>query len=90
MDKETIAEKCRLEKLDCKKAFDRISSGDMTFEDFYYGWLDDLRNMDFSEGYEFAMETVKDFIAEAEGDIDYVKFLLDRDSNRRTGVESDL
>lgn len=87
MNKEDLAEKCRLEKINCREAFDNIRSGEMSFEDFYYGWLDDLRNVDFEEGYVFAMDTVKEFINEAEGDIDYVKFLLERDSKRRSGME---
>jgi len=87
MNREELAEQCRLERLDCQDTFDKIKTGQMTFEDFYYGWLDNIRNVDFGHGYEHAMEIVEDFIQDAEGDIDYVRFLIDRDRKRGQGFE---
>jgi hypothetical protein len=85
MNREELAEQCRLERLDCQDTFNKIKAGQMTFEDFYYGWLDNIRNVDFDHGYEHAMETVEDFIQDAEGDIDYVRFLIEKDRHARNG-----
>lgn len=53
MDKDIILEELQKERDDCKKVFEDIYTGSMSFEDFYYGWLDNLKNMEFEAGVYF-------------------------------------
>lgn len=80
-------EQIRIEREEFRKVFEDVKNGNMDFEDFYYDFLDNIRNIAFSEGYVYCLDTVEEFITESEGDIDYVKFLIDRDRKRGMGFD---
>ena len=85
--KPDIREQLRVEREEFRKVFDNVKNGNMDFDDFYYDFLDNVRNIAFGEGYIYALDTVEEFITESEGDIDYVSFLIDRDRKRGQGLD---
>ena len=52
-----LIEKERVETLD---VYNRIKEGTLSFEDFWYGWLDNLKNSAFGECYQHAKDEMDD------------------------------
>lgn len=47
INKEDLIRQIIEDKDQARKAFDAIRDGSMDFDDFYYGWLDNLRNIEW-------------------------------------------
>jgi len=60
MTREDIILMAKEQHADADKAFNAIKDGSMDFDDFWYGWLDNLKNMVFGEGYQFGAATERE------------------------------
>lgn len=52
-----LIEKERVETLD---VYNEIKNGTLSFDDFFYGWLDNKKNSAFGEGYQHAKDEMDD------------------------------
>ena len=70
-----------MDKKEAMEVFDRIKSGEMEFDDFWYGWLDNLKNYEFDQGAEYERERcikiIKTSYVIDEGD-DIIEVILSR------------
>jgi len=82
-----ILREMREEREECFKVFNDIKNGTIDFGEFYYGFLDNMRNIEFDSGYSYALDNVEVYIKEAEGDIDYVSFLIHKERKRGQGQD---
>ncbi len=55
------------------QVFNDIKSGEIDFDDFYNGWLDDHDNQVFDEGFHYAMDKVQKLIMETHSKCEEVR-----------------
>ena len=63
MTKDNIIRMAREQRTDAEKTFNAIKDGSMDFDDFWYGWLDNWRNMVFGEGYQYGAAAEREEMA---------------------------
>ena len=69
------------DKEESLKIYNQIKNGELDFDDFWYGWLDNLKNYEFGQGAEYESERCKKIIKTSyvidEGD-DIIEVILSR------------
>ena len=60
MEKDQLKLLIEKERADTLDVYNQIKDGTLSFEDFWYGWLDNIKNSAFGEGYLHAKDELDD------------------------------
>jgi hypothetical protein len=60
MEKDLLIKKIDKERAETLDVYNRIKEGTLSFDDFWYGWLDNIKNSAFGEGYQHAKDEMDD------------------------------